>query len=247
MGRRAKIQGDERTAVAYVRVSTDDQLLGPAAQRTAIERWAQANGVMVAAVFEDLGLSGGAAIDKRPGLLAALNALPLHRAGLLLVAKRDRLARDVLVCGMIEQVAQRSGARIVSSDGNGNGDGPEASLLRGISDVFSQYERALIRARTKAALAVKKSKGERIGTVPFGSCVSADGVMLEPNPSEQATLSEIRSMRERGYTFQGIADALNAAGRPARGKRWHLRSVFVLCKRQADAGEPTRATGRAAA
>ncbi len=34
-------------------------------------------------------------------------------------------------------------------------------LLRGLMDLFAQYERAVIRARTRAALAVKRSKGEQ--------------------------------------------------------------------------------------
>ena len=48
-------------------------------------------------VHEDLGLSGGTPLEKRPGLLAAPDALRQQAAGILLVAKRDRLARDVMI------------------------------------------------------------------------------------------------------------------------------------------------------
>ena len=41
----------------------------------------------------------------------------------------------------------------------------EAQLMRGIVDLFAQYERAIIRTRTKAALAVKIARGERVGGI----------------------------------------------------------------------------------
>ncbi len=52
--------------VGYIRVSTEDQILGPDAQRTALERWASARGVELVGVFEDRGVSGAAALDRRP-------------------------------------------------------------------------------------------------------------------------------------------------------------------------------------
>src|SRR5260370_30004876 len=63
--------GDQAVAVAYVRVSTEEQNLGPEAQRAAIGAWAERHGVRIAATFEDR-LSGGTAPEDRPGLVAAL-------------------------------------------------------------------------------------------------------------------------------------------------------------------------------
>jgi hypothetical protein len=83
-------------------------------------------------VFTDPGVSGGAALDKRPGLLAALAALRTHNAGLLLVAKRDRLARDSLLAALVERLAERLGARVQSADGAADGDAPEDVLMRRI-------------------------------------------------------------------------------------------------------------------
>ena len=218
-------------AVAYLRVSTDDQALSPKAQLNAVQRWAQANGVTVVAVHQDLGLSGGLEADKRPGLMAALGSLSEHRAGLLLVAKRDRLARDVIVAATVERLAQRKGARIVSADGAGNADSPEGMLMRGMNDLFAQYERALIRSRTSAALAVKKGKGERVGAAPIGYQLAADGVHIEADPSEQSALARIRELRDGGFSIAAIAQTLNDEGVPARGKRWHATTVQRLLDR----------------
>src|SRR5687767_12435677 len=89
MRRKAKAKaGDARRAVGYVRISvesgTEDQALGPAAQREALAVWARKHRVELVAVHEDLGISGGAELDRRPGLLAALDTLAAARAGVLL-------------------------------------------------------------------------------------------------------------------------------------------------------------------
>jgi len=215
-------------AVGYLRVSTDEQRNGIEAQRGQIERWASTAGVTIVAWHTDEGISGGAALDKRPALMAALDSVRAAKAGLLVVAKRDRLARETLFAGMIERLAQKHGSRIVSADGTATDDTPEAAMLRGVQDVFAQYERALIRSRVKAALSVKKSKGERVGSVPYGSRLSADGTHLEPEPEEQAVLARIRSLREAGRPLRAIVTDLETSGARARGARWHLTTVARL-------------------
>src|SRR5687767_12532202 len=97
--------GDSKRAVAYLRVSTAEQELGPQAQRANIERWATTHGVTIVAWRTDQGVSGGAELDKRPALQAALDDLRLYDAGVLVVAKRDRLARDVVKAALIERLA----------------------------------------------------------------------------------------------------------------------------------------------
>jgi len=69
---RKKPQTDPTLAVALLRVSTDEQALGMEAQRAAIAGWAERQGITIAHWAEDVGVSGGADLDKRPGLLEAL-------------------------------------------------------------------------------------------------------------------------------------------------------------------------------
>jgi len=158
--------GDPTRAVGYVRVSTEEQHLGPEAQRAAISLWAQRAGVAVVAWHAETGVSGARELDGRPALMAALADLAAHRAGVLAVARRDRLARDVVVAATIERAALGRGARVVSADGVGNGDTPADQFMRTILDGAAAYERELIRARTRAALRAKRAKGERAGNVP---------------------------------------------------------------------------------
>ena len=106
-------------AIAYIRCSTSRQDLSPDAQRAAITAWAEREAVEVVAFHEDIGVSGGTEIDKRPGLLAATEALRTEGAGILVVAKRDRLAPDVLTSAVVERLCERTGARVASADGTG--------------------------------------------------------------------------------------------------------------------------------
>ena len=237
MGRKKRTSNPGR-AIAYVRVSTEEQNLGPEAQRASLERWCASEGVELVAIFEDR-LSGGLGLDsdgmgldlaRRPGLMQAVDALADLGAGVLLVAKRDRLFRDSMATAMVERLAQRSGAVIRSADGTGNGTGPEAMLMARMVDAFAEYERALIRARTTSALAVKKSKGERIGAIPFGQRLAADGIHLEDHPAEQEAIQIIETLREDGLSYRKIAAELTARGITPRGKTWHPTTVTRIVK-----------------
>lgn len=226
--------GPGTMVVGYVRVSTDDQALGPDAQRASLAKWAKANGATIVAIHEDLGISGAAPISDRPGLLSALDVLADGKASILVVAKRDRLARDPIVSAMAEASAERAGGRIVSAAGEGNGDDPTAILMRRIVDAFAEHERLLIRARTRAALAVKATRGERTGGIPLGSTVAADGVHLESDPTEARAVATIHELRNAGRSIRAIAAELNAAGVPARGALgWHATSVARVLSRAA--------------
>jgi DNA invertase Pin-like site-specific DNA recombinase len=199
-------------AVAYLRVSTEDQRLGPEAQRAAIEVWAQREGVRVAAWHVDAGVSGGADIADRAGLVAALAGLRTHGAGVLAIAKRDRLARDVYVAATIERAVAASAARVVSAEGTANGDTAADAFLRTILDGAAAYERALIRSRTKAALAAKKARGERVGTVSYGYRLAADRVAVETDEAEQGVIGCVRELRAAGLSERGIVATLAGRG-----------------------------------
>ena len=84
-----------------------------------------------------------------------------------------------------------------------------------------EFERDLVSERTTAALAHKAAQGERVGQIPMGSRLAADGVHLIEDAGEQATLGDLRAMRAAGSTWQAIADALNARGvTTKKGKAW---------------------------
>jgi DNA invertase Pin-like site-specific DNA recombinase len=160
--------------------------------------------------FDDAGVSGRLPLEQRPGLLAAIG-----KGGVLIVAKRDRLGRDLINVAMVERLIERRGGRIVSPDAPDTQD-PSVRLMRQIIDCFAEYERAIIRARTSAALQAKKARGERVGGVPFGFQVAPDGSLV-PQDAEQQALRYLRQARGTGKTLQAVADELNELGFRTRG------------------------------
>lgn len=219
------------TAVAYLRASTEDQVTSPDAQREAIMRWAEREKIEVVAVHIDQGVSGGTPIDRRPGLLAALGDVRARRAGFLVVARRDRLARDVFAAATAEKLVESAGARIVSADGAANGDGPEAALMRSILDAFAQFERSLIKMRTKAALSAKRRKGEAIGTVPYGFRRDGSSKVLVVDDRENMVVMLIKTLRSEGRNLSEIARILTERGMATRGGgRWYARTIWSVLR-----------------
>jgi DNA invertase Pin-like site-specific DNA recombinase len=206
-------------AIAYVRASTREQRLSPEAQRAAIEEWAVRERVRIAAWCVDHGVRSITPVENRPALGAALGAVREHRAGVFVVAKRDRIARDVVLAASIERAVLIAGARVVSASGEGNGDSPADAFMRTVIDGAAQYEHALIRARTRAALEAKRARGERVGSVPFGFGLAADGVHLVLDKRERATIARTRRLRRLGLSFRAIAARLAAEGRTNRKGR----------------------------
>ena len=215
-------------AIGYLRVSTDQQAdsgLGIEAQRASVTAAAARLGLTLRAVHVDAGISGARAFTARPVLVQAVSAL--RRGDVFLVAKRDRLGRDWIEVGIIERLIVKAGARVVSAAGEGTeNDDPSSVIFRGMIDLFAQYERLIGRARTKAALAVKRAKGERTGQLPFGFQLAADNVHLEPNPVEQGKLARIRALKATGRSCRKIAADLNADGvTTRRGGLWRFQYV----------------------
>lgn len=223
--------GNPQLAIAYLRVSTEDQRLGPEAQRKDIEDYARRQGVGVVEWFQDQGVSGASELEDRPQLVGAVAALRQHSAGLLLVAKRDRLARDVAVAALIERSVASAGGRVCTADGVGNGEGPADLLVRTVIDGAAAYERAIIRQRTKAALQAKLRRGERAGQIAYGFRLAEDGVRLEEEPQEQQLLTRIRT--SSGASLRGLTRQLAEEGfRNRRGNPLALTQVFRLQLRQ---------------
>ena len=217
----------------YVRVSTDKQVdsgLGLDAQRAAINSTAKRLALEVHASFCDAGLSGALAIQSRPGLMDAVAAL--GRGDCLIIAKRDRLGRDVVAVALIERLISRKGARLVSAAGEGtDSDNPTDILMRRIVDAFGEYVRLLIGARTKAALRAKRAQGLRARNVPYGFALAGDQRSLLPNLHEQEIATLVRSWRADGRPLRGIAHDLNAKGYRTRSSaEWRHQYVAGLVR-----------------
>lgn len=229
---------DPNLAVALLRVSTDEQTLGMEAQRIAITAWADRQGVAVAHWCEDVGVSGGAELEKRPGLLEALRVVREVGARFLIAHKADRITRDVYVSELVKRELRAVGATVALVEGI-CGDDPFSEMAATVMDAAARLERRMIAARTRAALAVKKANGEKTGgDVPFGFQLRQDGIHLEIHPVEHPVLIRILDLRRKGLGGRRIAAALTAEGFPPRGAAWNPGNLQTMADRHLHGCQP---------
>ncbi len=215
--------------VAYIRVSTAGQGksgLGIEAQRQAIASFAAAEGFEIVAEHIEVETGKGAdALDRRPVLAAALDQARRLRCAVV-VAKLDRLSRDVaFVAGLMAQRVPFVVAEL--------GSGVDPFVLH-LYAALAEKERAMISARTTAALAAAKAKGTRLGNPNIGAAQAKGTASTKAGADRFAAniLPIIQPMRDAGSTLRQIAEELNARGiETARGGKWAATQVNDILKR----------------
>jgi len=223
-----------KTATAYIRVSTEDQATDGVsldAQRAKIEAWCLVNDVQMGQVFVDAGL-GGKRADNRPQLQAALSTVCADR-GILVVYSLSRLARSTKDTIIIGEQLHKAGSDLVSLSERIDTTSAAGKMVFQMLAVMAEFERNQISERTCAAMSYKKSKGQRVGTVPFGYDLAADGVTLVDNADQLRAIELIHNLKDSGYSLRAIAEALDAAGIvTANGKgSWKHTTVKSILSR----------------
>lgn len=224
--------------VAYYRVSTDGQGrsgLGLEAQRTTVERFLGGRGVIEHEYVEIETGKGRNALAKRPQLAAAIAKCRKSKAKLL-VAKLDRLARDVRF--FLELLD--SGVAVAFADMPETA-GPMGRFLLTTMAAVAELEAGMISERTKAALAAAKARGTRLGNPlihadPKAFAEAREAVFRSKYLDGVDLAAEIKAVRDSGVTdYRSIAATLNARGIPTpRGGKWHPSSVHRQVRRLGD-------------
>lgn len=208
--------GTTKAAVGYCRVSTERQAsegVSLEAQKARLGEWAKSRGRTLRKVHVDAGLSGGRA-DNRPGLQAALDEA-CRTGGALVVYSLSRLARSTKDMLAIAERLEGCGADLVSLSEAIDTTTAAGRMVFRMLAVLGEFERDLVSERTKAALAHKRARGEKLGGArPFGWEV-VDG-RLVALPEEQATLARARELHAEGKTLRQIARVLQSEGRTDR-------------------------------
>jgi DNA invertase Pin-like site-specific DNA recombinase len=212
-------------AVAYYRVSTERQGrsgLGLDAQQERCSAFAAGQGLEIAEAYTEVETGKGAdALERRPHLAAALAAARRLRCPVL-VAKLDRLSRDVhFIAGLMVQRVPFLVAEL--------GADVDPFMLH-IYAALAEKERRMISDRTRAALAMRKRQGALLGNRTnlaeaqrLGAARTAEGARC----FAENVLPIIRQVQTSGVSsLRGIAAVLNARGvRTARGGRWAATQV----------------------
>ena len=225
-------------AIAYIRVSTLLQAtegVSLEAQEAKIKLWCAANDAELAGVFVDAGISGKRS-DNRPQLQAALEAaLEAVSAGsVLVVYSLSRLARSTKDTLAISDRLQKANCDLVSLSEKIDTTTAAGKMVFRMLAVLAEFERDQISERVSTVVAHKRSKGERIGQVPFGYDLAEDGVRLITNDAEQSILEDIRELRASGLSLRDIATQLNTLKLPTKkGGEWKHSTVQSILGRVA--------------
>ncbi len=225
-------------ALGYSRCSTHEQAdsgLGLEAQAERIRAYCTLKGLRLLDIITDAGVSGGKALAGREGGQQLLEAIREHRAEAVVMHKLDRMFRNAGDCLTTVERWEKAGVALHVVDLGGNAIDTTSAAGRFMLVVLAgaaEMERNLTRERTRSAMAIKKSNGQRVGTVPYGFDLASDCTTLVPCEAEQAVIRNIRAMRSSGSTLQRIAVTLRKRRRPTKtGKsaKWtHLAVSKIL-------------------
>lgn len=207
-------------ALCYTRVSTAEQVEEGAsldAQAASLTAAATAAGYRVEIIREE-GRSGKT-VSGRPELLAALDRLARGEAAALFVHRLDRLSRSVADFASLHTQANKQGWTINCLDLGVDTSTPSGEFMANVMASMSQYERRIIGARTREALAQRRSEGVRLGRPPV---------------LPATVLAQIDELREGGESLRAIALTLNTQGTATAhgGQMWHASTVAKVLNRQ---------------
>lgn len=217
------------SAVIYLRVSTAQQAesgLGLEAQEAACREYAVRQGWAVEGAYRDEGLSGSRAIEQRPGLVAAIDAV--RRTGsVLLVYSVSRATRSTPDLYRLVDDRGGFGMPLVSATEPFDLSTAMGRAFMGMMGVLATLEREQAAERTTAALGAARARGQRLGAPSMTERVE-DGVRVQDD-AMVARVRYVAQLRAEGLSLRAIAARLNAEQVPTKraGGRWHLRTVEV--------------------
>jgi site-specific DNA recombinase len=235
-----KLKGKKpmKTAIAYIRVSTEKQAnegISLEAQQSRIEQWCHQNDYQLSEVFIDAGISGKR-MDTRPELQKALATL---KKGMALVTySLSRLARSTKDALTISEMVAKKKGDLVSLTEQIDTTTAAGKMMFQMMSVLAEFERNLTAERTASALQHKKQSRQKYTNItPFGF-TAIDGRLVEVE-QEVKVVTEIQAARSGGSTLQSIADDLNGRGIPTKtGKVWQPATIHLLLKRTQLVAQP---------
>jgi site-specific DNA recombinase len=216
-------------ATGYLRVSTDAQAgedrFGLESQTEAIRNFAKSQGYELVSWYTDAGVSGGTL--ERPELQRLLEDSRAGQFQVVLVAKMDRVARDLMAQLWLEKELLRADIEIVSVAEPFRGQDATNRLFRQIIGAFAEFEKARIADRMSGGRKVKASQGRYAGGgIPLGYKAQRGVGKYLVDPEKVVVVKRTFQMAEDGLNLQEIADRLNQEGlSTAHGDSFHRTQV----------------------
>ena len=222
---------DLRTAAAYIRVSTDDQMeLSPDSQLVKIREYAAKNDLLLLPqyIFHDDGISGRAA-QKRPGFQQMIAAAkdPSHPFDVIIVWKFSRFARNQEESIFYKSILRSKCKVDVLSVSEPLIAGPFGSLIERIIEWMDEFYSVRLSEEVKRSMTVNAKKGNLQSTPSFG--YKAEDHTLVVVPEEAEIVREIFRRFISGEAMYALAQSVNARGiRTHRGNPFENRTIDYI-------------------
>jgi DNA invertase Pin-like site-specific DNA recombinase len=221
----------KKRVIGYVRVSTDGQgaedKFGIASQKASIQEYCDRHGYVIDSWKEDIGISGSAeAEDDREAMneiiYGEVKNPPIEA---VVVAKSDRIARDMNLYFYYKMQLKRKGMEVVSVIDDTDRFGEFAGIMEAFLMFAAEQERKNITRRTSLGRNQKAKLGKHAGGgVPYGYQLK-EGKMV-PEPEEAEIVKDIFWMRAQGYSLTKICDKLRMNGDlPRTGKAFYPTTI----------------------
>ena len=216
--------------VGYLRVSTDGQVgedkFGLATQRETIESFCAKKGHEVVAWYVDEGVSG--AKEDRPQFSRIVQGDIPEGVEAVVVAKSDRVARDIYIYFAFKNELRKKGLQILSVAEDFGELGAYAVILDAMIASIAEVERMNINARTSGGRKQKASKGGYSGgKEPYG--YRSKGHSLVIVPEEAKVVREVYEYRDKGYSYRHIISLLEQEGSvPRSGKHFNVSHIHSI-------------------
>ncbi len=198
-------------AVIYARVSTADQSTD--LQLHDLHEYTKARDFDVVAEYIDEAVSGARA--RRPGLDQLLADAHERRFDVVLTWKLDRLGRSLSHLIRLAETFEGLGIDLVSLKDPGlDTTTPHGKLIFSVMGAVAEFERSMIRERTRAGVAAARRRGKRLGRPRAYVPVAKAWSLISSGHSVSGAARELCVARST------LADALARAthgNRPAKG------------------------------
>ena len=220
-------------AIGYIRVSTTRQAeegVSIEAQEAKIRAYCELKGLELGEMIIDAGISG-----KRADRAGYKKVLELCEQGVISavvvysLSRFSRSTRDLL--DFTEKFVIQKGINFHSLSESVDTSSPSGRFMLTVFSAMAQMERETIVERTKGALEYKKAQGEKTGgDLPYGFNV-IDGKLIE-NPSEQTVIRQILFLKDKGHSYNSIAEQLNKDGyKTKKGSNWsHVQVKRIITR-----------------
>jgi site-specific DNA recombinase len=204
-------------AVGVVRVSrvgdrSGEQFVSPSEQRTRIEEACARDGLTLADTLEELDVSGGAALPKRPGLRRAVEMVEAGEAEVVIVAFFDQLVRSLKVQLEVAERVEAAGGRIIALDVGEVGVGATGKLTAQFLGAVAEYHRNVTAERTAEAKRRAIARGvPTFSKIPPGY-QRCDNGTLTVDAHLAPVIVEAFRLRADGATVDNVRTHLRANG-----------------------------------